>query len=210
MAVLAGCGHSPPQVSRVSIIGDSYTGGTPYGGKGPRGWPSLASEELRREGVAIDAAVGYQGGSGYVHPGNRDGGVFSDQVPIVVRPEDRLTVLFGSRNDKDTPAEELASAVARTFAEVTNSAPSTSLLVIGTPWLKAEVPSAILRNRDIVRSQADAFGATFIDPIAEGWFVDRPELIASDGVHPTDDGHAYMAEKIAPLIARQLRHPSRR
>jgi lysophospholipase L1-like esterase len=44
----------------------------------------------------------------------------------------------------------------------------------------------------------------FIDPIAERWFVGRPDLIAQDGVHPTDAGHAYMADKIAPLIASQL------
>ena len=47
-------------------------------------------------------------------------------------------------------------------------------------------------------------GATWIDPIAERWFVGRPDLIGADGVHPTDAGHAYMADKIAPLIAAQL------
>ncbi|MDT4998170.1 MAG: hypothetical protein QOK12_275, partial [Mycobacterium sp.] len=47
-------------------------------------------------------------------------------------------------------------------------------------------------------------GATWIDPIAERWFVGRPDLIGADGVHPTDAGHAYMAGKIAPLIAAQL------
>ena len=47
-------------------------------------------------------------------------------------------------------------------------------------------------------------GATFVDPIAERWFVDRPDLIGRDGVHPTDAGHAYMADKIAPLIGAEL------
>ena len=42
------------------------------------------------------------------------------------------------------------------------------------------------------------------DPLAEGWFVGRPELIGPDGVHPSDAGHAYLAEKIVPLIAGQL------
>ena len=32
----------------------------------------------------------------------------------------------------------------------------------------------------------------------------RPELIGGDGVHPTDAGHAYMADKIAPLIGAEL------
>jgi len=47
-------------------------------------------------------------------------------------------------------------------------------------------------------------GAAFVDPIAEGWFVGRPDLIGADGVHPTDAGHLYMAERIAPQIYRQL------
>ena len=44
----------------------------------------------------------------------------------------------------------------------------------------------------------------FVDPIAEGWFVGRPDLIGADGIHPTDAGHAYMAARIAPLIYDQL------
>ena len=58
--------------------------------------------------------------------------------------------------------------------------------------------------RDILSGQANDAGATFIDPISEGWFVGRPDLIGPDGVHPNDAGHAYMAEKIAPLIHTQL------
>ncbi|ETB08755.1 hypothetical protein O980_21950 [Mycobacterium avium subsp. paratuberculosis 08-8281] len=54
------------------------------------------------------------------------------------------------------------------------------------------------------RRRGRAAGATFIDPIAEHWFVGRPDLIGADGVHPNDAGHQYMADKIAPLIRTQL------
>jgi lysophospholipase L1-like esterase len=49
-----------------------------------------------------------------------------------------------------------------------------------------------------------ASGARFVDPLAERWFVGRPDLIAVDGVHPTDTGHRYLAERIAGLIAAEL------
>jgi lysophospholipase L1-like esterase len=62
----------------------------------------------------------------------------------------------------------------------------------------------MLQIRDILRMQAGFAGATFIDPIAERWFVDSPALIGADGVHPTDAGHAYLAGRIAPLISAQL------
>ncbi len=52
--------------------------------------------------------------------------------------------------------------------------------------------------------RSELAGATFVDPIAARWFVDRPGLIGADGVHPTDAGHAYMAEKLAPLISAAL------
>jgi hypothetical protein len=62
----------------------------------------------------------------------------------------------------------------------------------------------MLVARDIVKAQAEAIGATFVDPIAERWFVARPDLIGADGDHPNDAGHVYLAEKIGPLIAQQL------
>jgi lysophospholipase L1-like esterase len=76
--------------------------------------------------------------------------------------------------------------------------------VIGPPWPTADPPPEILRIRDILRYQAGILGATFVDPIAAGWFVGHPELIGKDGVHPTDAGHAYMADKIAPYISAEI------
>ena len=83
-------------------------------------------------------------------------------------------------------------------------APTARLLVIGPPWPTDDVPDNVWRVRDALAAEAAAIGATFIDPLAEHWFVGRPELIGKDGIHPTDAGHAYMADKIAPLILAQL------
>ncbi len=74
------------------------------------------------------------------------------------------------------------------------------LLVIGPPWVDGSPPASQLRNRDAVRAAAATVGAIFVDPLAEGWFADRPELIGADGVHPTDEGHRYMADLILPHI----------
>lgn len=196
----------PPAAAKaipVAVIGDSYTGGSPEGGKDANGWPQIAEGWLKGQGVDTAMRIGFEGGSGYVHPGNQRGGVFADQIPKVVNPDDRLVVVFGSRNDKGVPADQLTPAVHNTLTAARAAAPEAKLLVIGPPWLTANPPAEILQARDIVRSQAEAVGAVFVDPIAEGWFVDRPDLIGADGVHPNDAGHAYMADKIAPLIAAQ-------
>ncbi|MCV7424325.1 SGNH/GDSL hydrolase family protein [Mycobacterium yunnanensis] len=195
---------SGPSGISVAIIGDSYTSGSSLGGKGPQGWPDLAAKTLRAQGVDVQTTVGAEGGSGYRHPGNSKGGVFDDQVKKVVHPDDKLVVVFGSRNDSDVAPPELTESVQSTLADVKAGAPSAKVLVIGPAWVDGSPTPQVLQVRDIVRDQAAAIGATFYDPIAQGWFVGQPQLIGKDGIHPTDDGHAYMAEKIAPLIAAQL------
>jgi lysophospholipase L1-like esterase len=62
----------------------------------------------------------------------------------------------------------------------------------------------MLMIRDVLNAAARAAGAAFVDPIGDRWFVDRPDLIGPDGVHPNDAGHEYLADKIAPLIRIQL------
>ena len=173
------------------------------GGKGKNGWPLLAAEQLRRQGFEINLTVGAEGGSGYVKA-NSKGTLFSDQISKAVVSNDRVVVLFGSINDGSAARDELGTAVRCTLDNIKAVAPYTRLLVVGPAWVDANPPARILRVRDVVKSQADRVGATFVDPIAEGWFLDHPEFIGSDHTHPTDAGHQYMAQKMAPLIAEQL------
>ena len=101
-------------------------------------------------------------------------------------------------------AREGVEVDAGTFLQARLTAPAAKLLVIGPPWPTETPPPAVLRIRDALRDQAWGAGALFIDPIAEGWFVGRPDLIGGDGVHPNDAGHVYLAEKITPLIYDEL------
>jgi lysophospholipase L1-like esterase len=190
-------------MNRVAVIGDSYTTGGDLGGLGPKGWTSRAWRELAAYRMPITADVGAEGGAGYGTRGNR-GSVFEDLTLRTVRPDDVLVVFFGSRNDQNVDPAQLSILAYGTFQLARRIAPSATFLVIGPPWPTADPPAAIVRIRDALQYQAEVAGATFVDPIAERWFVDQPELIGADGVHPTDAGHEYMADKIAPLIAAQL------
>lgn len=190
-------------LSRIAVIGDSYTTGTDEGGRGPNAWTVRSWQTLARQGFQIAPDVAAEGGAGYGVRGNH-GSVFRDLTPAVVRPDDSLVLFFGSRNDKGVDPGLLAGAAFDCFLFARAVAPSARLLVIGPPWPTADVPPDILQVRDALYGQARAIGATWIDPIAERWFVGRPDLIGADGVHPTDAGHAYLADKIAPLIAAQL------
>lgn len=187
----------------IAVIGDSYTSGSGEGGNGAYAWPQLARELLAKRGVEFEADVAAQRGAGYGQPGD-NGIVFEDLTAQAVRRNDALVVFFGSRNDQPVDPVKLSDQTAGTFKLARFAAPDARFLVIGPAWPTATPPSAVLAIRDSLRAQAAATGATFVDPIAENWFVGRPDLIGTDGVHPTDAGHAYMAERIAPRIFSQL------
>jgi lysophospholipase L1-like esterase len=190
-------------LNRVAVVGDSYTTGGELGGLGSKGWTTRAWQLLARDGVSVAPDVAAEGGAGYGTRGNH-GSVFEDLTADVVKPDDALVVFFGSRNDQNVEPTQLSVLAYGTFQLARRTAPSAKFLVIGPPWPTADPPGWVLGIRDALKYQAGVAGATFIDPIAQGWFVGRPELIGKDGVHPTDAGHAYMAEKIAPLIGAQL------
>ena len=187
----------------IAVIGDSYTAGSSEGGNGAQSWPELAWQLLADRGVEVNADVAAEGGAGYGQRGSR-GSVFEDLTAQAVQRTDALVVFFGSRNDQPVDPQKFPSLAASTFKLARFTAPDAKFLIIGPAWPTATPPPEVLKIRDSLRAVASAGPAQFVDPIAEGWFVDRPELIGADGVHPTDAGHRYMAERIAPLFYSQI------
>jgi len=190
-------------LTRIAVISDSYTTGTDLGGLGVNGWPSLAWRILAEEGRPVAADVAAEGRAGYGVRGDHNS-TFGDLTARAVRPDDALVVFFGSRNDQPVDAIEVAGLARNAFELARRRAPTARFLVIGPPWPTADVPVRIMQIRDALAIVAQASGARFIDPLVERWFVGRPELIGVDGVHPTDIGHRYLAERIAGLIAAEL------
>lgn len=191
------------RLNHLAVVGDSYTTGTNEGGLGSRSWTARAWQVLGSRGSRISANVAAEGRAGYGTPGDH-GSIFQDLTARAVQPDDTLVVFFGSRNDESVDPGLLAEKAHNTLDLAHQRAPAARLLVIGPPWPTADVPVSMLLIRDILAGAAGGAGATFIDPIAEHWFVGRPDLIGPDGVHPNDAGHQYMADKITPLIRTQL------
>ncbi len=191
------------RLKHVAVIGDSYTTGTAEGGLGAKSWTAITWQTLAQRGLQIAPDVSAEGRAGYAVAGDR-GSLFEDLTARAVKPGDALAVFFGSRNDEGVDLALLIARARNDFNLARRIAPSARLLVIGPPWPTADVPGSMLQVRDMLSTAARAAGAVFVDPISERWFVDRPDLIGPDGVHPNDAGHEYLAGKIAPLIRAQV------
>jgi lysophospholipase L1-like esterase len=191
------------RLKHVAVIGDSYTTGTDLGGLGTNSWTARTWRALAAPGLRIVSDVLAEGRAGYGVPGDH-GSTFQELTARAVKDDDVLVVFFGSRNDQDVDPVLLARRAHAAFGLARRLAPSARFLVIGPPWPTVNVPVPVLVIRDVLAGAAWAAGAAFVDPIGDRWFVDRPDLIGADGMHPNDAGHAYLADKIAPLIRWQL------
>jgi lysophospholipase L1-like esterase len=180
----------------VAVYGDSYSAGSVEGGNGPAGWPAIVAGRLGAD-VRLHAVPG----AGYVAGG---GGTFLEQVQASPEPDADVVVVFGSRNDTGAATEQISEQAAAVYEAVRAASPSAEMVVIGPAWSDEGVPSDTLLARDAVQSAAEAADLTFVDPLADGWFFGRLELIGADAIHPTDEGHAYLAELIESVLQESL------
>jgi len=210
--VLVGCSRGAPNIpppaaltmptakplttQHVTVIGDSYVN---------QGWADLVQQQLRNtDAVKTDMQAASSPGSGYVFrsPGTNQT-VLGENAAQLIRPDDALVVFIGSRYDgRAQSLPELPNAVHGVFTQAKQTAPQAKLLVIGPMYPEGGPPRQILQARDIVRDQAAAVGATFVDPIAEGWLVDQPDAIRTGNL--TDAGNVFLAQKMYPLLQKAL------
>lgn len=188
---------------KVVVIGDSFTEGAPLGAVGAKSWQQLAFRQLRKEGVDITAEISREGGSGYVARGYR-GTTFGEKARRLLEPDDDLVIIFGATGDASEKPESVTAAVSDTFSLVRTASPRAKFIAVGPVSAPAYSSPEVTRVRDVVRDEAAKTDAIFVDPIADQWFVGQPNLIREDGLHPTDAGHAYIAERLLPIMQRVL------
>lgn len=176
------------------VVGDSFTGGSSMN-EGPT-WPNLVAAE---EGWTV--GTDGRSGSGYVAPGARD-------WPFTTRINNRLVesgadavILAGGLNDAarindgETTVAEVAAAATDTIEQLKVAMPSTRIVML-SPFASGAATSTVLELRDAFADVAANEGVAYID--VTDYLT--PDLIGSDGVHPTDAGHAAIAEQITPAL----------
>ena len=198
--------ESPAATIRVAVIGDSYTGGSKNGGLDGSNWTHQVLPLLNRDNHSVSVTASGNGGSGYVQEGTA-GTTFPGEASVVTEPHTRLVVVFGSRNDRRSAPEVLKAAAQQTYANIRAIAPDAKILVVGPAALAQDSAEEFASMRDVLSSAAAESGAAFVDPLAEGWFTgDTASLIGQDDIHPTDEGHQFMADHIGPHIRTSLEY----
>jgi lysophospholipase L1-like esterase len=192
-------------VPHLLVIGDSFTGGSKEGGDGAKGWAALVQSSYTKSGARLQLDLLGRGGAGYATKGQINETFIESYKANPFANED-VMVVFGGLNDTERSADDVGTAASLLYAEMRKNSPKAPLIVVGPAWPNSVPVPNIYKVRDAIKAAALAAGATFIDPIEQGWFSgDRQAMIGSDKTHPTDAGHKFMADQLAPVILAEVK-----
>lgn len=193
-----------PAPALVAVVGDAYPASA-MGGNGDANWTKVAAATLSVAGKPVQLAASGPRSLGYIKPLGADGTALPQQVDQTVKPEDRVVLVFASSVDAEQSQSAVRSAARAAYTQIKVAAPGAALIVVG-PSSTSDRPSANLKAlRDTLRTEATTAGATFVDPLADGWFTgDNAKLMGPDGARPTDAGNVYLAGLIELRIVAAL------
>ncbi|MFE9812391.1 SGNH/GDSL hydrolase family protein [Streptomyces sp. NPDC005548] len=215
----------PKRTDRFMVLGDSLSDGSNMNtGSGAGTWAHRAARLLGSDDYWDEA----RGGTGYISPGTSPVyAVLGDRLALDVyaNPPDRL-VIWAGYNDNGGNQTTLRSAADSLYASVKSNLPSCEVYVLGC-WAPTSSPATSLTNTDAtIKAAAAAAGLPFVSPITGSIYNSAGTLLAthgpfitgtgkvgsttgsgnadiyvgSDGIHPTDAGHAYLARRIVASL----------
>lgn len=177
----------------VAFLGDSYMAGSGEDSGEAARWPAIVSEERGWQPLMFAT-----GGTGFTTAGSQKGADrFADRVPRIVAAAPDTVIVGGGANDAQADPAAFEAAVSEVLSGLRAGLPDARLIVL-SPFWRAEPPESVLRMRDVLAEQAAVVDGTLVD--VSGLFADG-DGIGADGVHPTDAGHARIAEILTPQLS---------
>ncbi|CAD5992328.1 SGNH/GDSL hydrolase family protein [Agreia sp. COWG] len=190
-------GNTAPGGPVVAFYGDSYTLGTGASDPSKR-WSTVISAE--RGWNEVNPSVN---GLGFVNNRDRlpEGGDLVEQV-IAAKP-DILFITMGLNDNFSMPerADDIEAAIHRDFTTIRNNLPRTRIIVVEPFWYTDDRPQSLDTISGWVEREGRAIGADLV-PGASHWIEGHPEWMASDGLHPNDDGYAQIARRMDEELSR--------
>jgi lysophospholipase L1-like esterase len=203
VALLAGCAPAPtpstgdtvigPDSPVVAFYGDSYTLGTGLVDLSHR-WSTVICE--RRGWVEFNPSVN---GLGFVN--NRR--VDVDLPELIIEQDPDIVFVTMGLNDNfsyERAGTGIRDQIDADFERLTTALPDARFIAVEPFWYTDERPESVEIIIGWVHDAADEIGADWI-PDASHWIEGHPEWMASDGLHPNDDGYAEMARRMEDALA---------
>lgn len=177
-----------PNAPLVAFYGDSYTLGTG------------ASDPANRWSTVICADRGWRefnpslNGLGFVN--NRRAGI--DLPALVIEQDPDIVFVTMGLNDNfsyNVAGDEIQAQIDADLQLLKSELPDARFIVVEPFWYTDERPDSLAIIVGWVHDAADEIGADWV-PDASHWLEGHPEWMASDGLHPNDDGYAEMARQM--------------
>jgi lysophospholipase L1-like esterase len=192
VALLAGCGSAPNPGSgtNVAFYGDSYTLGTGASDPSLR-WSTVICEQ--RDWVEFNPSVN---GLGFIN--NRRTFGEGDLPSLVIESNPDIVVVTMGLNDNfsyDFAADSIRQQISLDLDRLNDELPDAQIVVVEPFWYTDERPESVDIIIGWVEDAAAEIDADYI-PGASRWLEGHPEWMASDGLHPNDEGYAEMARRM--------------
>lgn len=198
---------SPTWLSAV-LLGDSFTEGT-GGTTVIEGLGVLLGDLLRWNVTATGL-----GGTGYLNAATGGKVKFRDRLTKdVVNYNPDVVIVAGGINDTGFTKSAVQTEARLLFGAIVAALPKARIYALGPFWPNGSPTQAATDVRDALQTAANQIGVTFLDTITSPWITGSGKVgtttgtgnadlyTSSDGTHPTDAGHAYLAHRIASAIA---------
>ncbi|MEU8798832.1 SGNH/GDSL hydrolase family protein [Spirillospora sp. NPDC048819] len=200
--------------SVVMFLGDSYT----VGDGRPQPEATYASATARLLGWQV--IVGGRSGTGFVvRGGGQQAFLALFESQLGWRPAPDMLIVSGGHNDFRVAAPQVAAAAHVILERARQRWPGTHIVLMGPIWGTGTPSRGATAVRDALKNLAGQLGVPFVDPIGEQWITgdsltgvgNARRYIKRDRIHPTPEGHRYLATRLAGDLQRMgLAQPVRK
>ena len=179
-----------PNATRVAFYGDSYTLGTGASDPSKRWSSIICADRGWSEFNPSVNGLGFINNRGTFGEGDEPSEVIADDPDILF-----ITMGLNDNFSYDRAADEIEAQITDDFARLSRELPEARIIVVEPFWYTDQRPESVEIIIGWVRDAAAEIGADYI-PGASHWIEGHPEWMASDGLHPNDDGYAEMARRM--------------
>jgi lysophospholipase L1-like esterase len=181
-----------PNAPVVAFYGDSYTLGTGASSYAER-WSTCISEE--RGWTEFNPSVN---GLGFVNNRSDFGDGSGDLPDLIIEQDPDIVFVTMGLNDNfsfDFAAEKIETQITDDLTRLDDALPDARFIVVEPFWYTDERPASVDTIIGWVERAAGEIGADYI-PGASRYLEGHPEWMASDGLHPNDEGYAEMTAQL--------------